>query len=98
MNDGTGAVMKGGYVINRTVDVGALDALRKMVADEQLNPDNKMPTLKLDQLVKWKPEVAISEYRKLTEEERLRFDQCLVIKPGAPSLEIMHPKRAKPAS
>jgi hypothetical protein len=56
-----------------------------------------MPTLHIDKLVKWKPEVAITEYRKLTEEERNRFDQCLVIKPGSPSLEIVIPKRAKPA-
>lgn len=92
LNDGTGAVLKGQYVINRAVDIGALDALRK--AQQEAVEGSNAPKLNFDELVKWKPEVAITKYRELTEEERHYFDQCLVITPGSPQVEITIPKRA----
>lgn len=93
LNDGTGAVLKGTHVINRSVDQGSLDAYRDQMGQEGSN----LPKLNLGALIKWKPEVVIGEYRKLTAEEQLAFDQCLVIKPGSPQLEITIPKKAKPA-
>lgn len=100
LDDGTGAVLKGGHVINRTVDPGALDALREEQArafGEEANSDSRpnVPRVRVDDLIKWKPELVIGEYRKLTAEERNYFDQALVIKPGAPTVEIVIPKRAK---
>lgn len=94
LNDGTGAVVKGTHVLNRAVDVGTLDALRATQAVEGYNG----PKLELDKLVKYKPEVSISEYRKLTDEERTLFDSALIIKPGSPQLEITIPKRATPGA
>jgi hypothetical protein len=91
INDGTGAVVKGTHVINRSVDIGALDALK----EQQKVEGSNAPKINLDELVKWKPEVSISAYRELTEEEQHFFDQCLIIKPGSPQLEITIPKRAK---
>jgi hypothetical protein len=91
LNDGTGAVLKGTYVINRAVDIGALDALK--AAQAEAKQGSNVPKLNFDQLIKWKPEVAVGEYRKLTEEERNLFDQCLVIKVGSPQLEITIPKK-----
>lgn len=101
IDDGTGAVLKAQRVIDRKVDVGAFDALRK-VQNEQWGDERipgavpGVPLLKLDELVKWKPEVSITEYRKLTDNERAYFEQCLVIKDGSPQLEVVIPKRAKP--
>jgi len=105
LNDGTGAVLKGQYVINRSVDIGQLDALKTAQStawSEEAIAARKagqgampnIPLLKFDELVRWKPEVAVSEYRKLTKEEQHYFEQCLVIKPGSPQLEIAIPKRA----
>lgn len=94
LGDGTGAVLKATHVINRQVDPGALDAMRK--TQQEAVEGSNTPKLNLDVLVKWKPEVAITEYRKLTDEERHFFDQCLIIKPGSPQVEITIPKRAKP--
>lgn len=99
VNDGTGAVVKGQHVINRSVDQGQLDALRVAMttaygAHAVPGATPNIPKLNLDELVKFKPEVSITKYRELTEEERLYFDQCLVIKPGSPQLEIVIPKRA----
>lgn len=90
LNDGTGAQLKADHTINRSVDIGSLDALKAAQLVEGYNG----PKLNFDNLIKWKPEVSITEYRKLTEEERHLFDQCLIIKPGSPQLEISIPKRA----
>ena len=94
IGDGTGAVVKLSYVINRTVDQGALDALREAQKVEGSNA----PKINLDELVKFKPEVVISAYRELTDEEQHFFDQALIIKPGSPQLEITIPKRPKAMS
>lgn len=89
INDGTGAVLKGTYVINRKVNEEQLEELETSLSD----PNSNLPQLDLDKLIKWKPEVSITEYRKLTDEQRNLLDQTLVIKPGMPSLEIVIPKR-----
>ena len=106
LKDGTGAVLKAKHNINRKVDEGEYQALRVAQNEAYATAEAdqfaqgvdgrpNIPRLPLDDLVKWKPEVSISEYRKLTEEERQYFDQCLVITPGSPQLEIAIPKRAK---
>ncbi len=98
IEDGTGAVLKASRVIDRKVDPATLDALRK-TQEEQWGASRvpgtvpSVPQLKLDELIKWKPELAITEYRKLTDNERTYFEQCLIIKDGSPSLEIVIPKR-----
>lgn len=89
LNDGTGAQLKADHTIGRTVDQGSLDALRDEMKVEGYNG----PKLNLDELVKWKPEVSITHYRQLTEEERMFFDRALIIKPGSPQMEINIPKR-----
>lgn len=86
LNDGTGAELKATHIINRSVDEGALDALK-----EELRKNK----IKVSDLVRYKPEVVISEYRKLTEEERQLFDQALIIKPGSPQMDVVIPKKAK---
>lgn len=89
LNDGTGAVLKGTHVINRTVDQASLDALRKELADAE----SKLPEIPVDELIRWKPELKVGEYRKLSTKQRKAFDRVLVIKPGMPQLEITIPKR-----
>jgi hypothetical protein len=78
------------HTINRAVQVELLAELAKV----QAMPDSNQPKLELEKLVKWKPEVSIKEYRLLTDEQRLLFDQVLVIKPGMPGLDIVIPKRS----
>lgn len=88
LNDGTGAILQADYVINRTVDEQQLEALREAMFAEGSN----LPQLDLAKLIKWKPELSITEYRKLSETERHTLDQALVIKPGSPQMEIKIPK------
>lgn len=79
-----GAVVKGKRVISRTIDIGALNALREQFA---------VQGIMVDSLVKYTPELKLSGYRELTEEQQHLFDQALVIKDGMPGLEIVIPKR-----
>ena len=81
-----GFVLKGKRVVNRTVDEAAFRATAEILAK------NGIPT---DQIVKYKPELVTSEYRKLTFEQMHLFDTVLIIKDGMPGLEIVKPKRIK---
>lgn len=89
LEDGTGAVLQADHKLNRKVLEPELDALKAAMAEEGSN----LPKLPVNKLIKWKPEVVTAEYRKLTEEERNAFDQCLEIKPGMPDLKVVIPKR-----
>lgn len=86
INDGSGFVLKGQHKISRDVDSASFLMIRAMLTANNI---------KADELVEWKPELKISAYRQLTAEQAHLFDQCLIIKPGCPSLEIVKPKRSK---
>lgn len=45
-----------------------------------------------ERIVKWKPELVVTEYRKLKPKYKKIVDSVLTIKPGATSLEIVPPK------
>ena len=91
LKDGTGAELKAVYNIDRKVDEGELEALKSAIAEEGSN----LPEFDFDKLIVWKPELKITEYRKLSEAQRAVFDRILVVKPGMPQLDIKIPKRAK---
>jgi hypothetical protein len=48
-----------------------------------------------ERLVKWSPELSITEYDKLNEKHRKIIDQVIVTTSGTPTLEIIAPKAAK---
>lgn len=79
-----GYVLKGKRTVNREVDPGSLQAMREEFAKAGIVTDA---------VVQYKPSLKISEYRTLTEEQRKLFDQALIVKDGAPALEIVLPKR-----
>lgn len=83
-----GYVLKGKYSILREVDPGAVRALMDELIATGVRPD---------ELVQYRPSLVLKEYRTLTEEQRHLFDQCLIIKPGSPALEIVLPAKAKKA-
>lgn len=83
---GDGFVIKGKRVINRTVDDAAYKASIEELAKAGI------PT---DEIVRYKPELVISTYRKLTEEQKHIMDTVLIVKDGMPALEIIKPKRVR---
>lgn len=95
LKDGTGANLKMVHTIDRKVDEGELEALREAMSAAEDDPKNNLHGLELDftKLIVWKPELKISEYRKLTDAQREVFDRILVVKPGMPQLDIVIPKR-----
>jgi hypothetical protein len=88
-NLGDGYDLKATRVVERKVDEGELAALEAAIKAEGSN----LPKLPLRKLVRWKPELAKSEYNKLTAEEQKLFDRALIIKDGSPQLEIKKPAR-----
>jgi hypothetical protein len=78
---GGGFDLKLDYKINRNVDEAAL----LTVTAEQVAA-LKLP---MDKLFKWKPELAVGEYRKLNDKQREFVDSLLDIKPGSPTLSIV---------
>lgn len=81
---GDGYVLKGKHTINREVDQGAFQVLRKNFEEAGIHPDA---------LVQYKPSLVKREYNTLTDEQRQLFDQALIVKPGSPALEIVLPKK-----
>jgi len=43
-------------------------------------------------LIEYEPKLKVSAYRELSTEQRNLFDRCLVVKDGAPTIEIKEPK------
>ncbi len=89
LNDGTGAILQADHKINRKVDESELEKLKEAIKADGSN----LPKLAFTKLIKWKPEVAMGEYRKLSEDDQKVFDRCLVVTPGMPEVKIVIPKR-----
>lgn len=81
-----GWILKATHVLNRTVDIAGFTAMRDELA---------AAAIPCDQIIKYKPELAISVYRTLTQEQMNLFDRVITIKPGTPQLEVVLPKRAQ---
>jgi hypothetical protein len=77
-----GFVFKGTYKLTRDIDEAVFATMAPQFFEAGINPNK---------LIRHKPELAVTEYRKLTAEQQKLVDQALVIKPGAPSLEIVKP-------
>ena len=45
-----------------------------------------------ERLVKWQPELSLTEYRQLGDQYKKIIDTALTISPGIPSIEIVEPK------
>jgi hypothetical protein len=77
-----GWALKLTYSIDRKVEEPVLELNKEQFATAGINVDN---------LIRWKPELKVKEYKELSEEQRKVFDQALNIKPGTPQLELLPP-------
>jgi hypothetical protein len=89
VNDGTGAVVKLKQPINRKVLPEELAKLERAIGT------NNRRSVIVSECIKYKPELVLSAYRELTEDERTWFDAALEIKEGTFALEVVIPKRRK---
>lgn len=74
-----GYALKAKYPIERKIDPTLLKNLSPQLAEAKIN---------VDSVVRYKPELALREYRTLTAEQAKVFNQCLDIKPGSVQLSI----------
>lgn len=84
---GAGYKLKAGITQSYSLQKDADDSYTTLVNIlGQMNPETAK------RLVRWKPEVSVSEYKKLTAEEQALINQVLVIKDNSPQLELVVPK------
>jgi hypothetical protein len=81
-------VLKLKVEIKREVDDAMLDKVREQMAKLEI-PAN------VDLLIRNKPELALREYRKLTDAQRKIFDQAITERNGNQTLELIAPKEKK---
>lgn len=74
------------HKVTRDIDGAALATYVRMFHEQGIP---------IDSLIKYNPSLVISEYRKLSDEQRLMFDHILIIKPGSPTLKIEQAKEKK---
>ena len=85
-----GSVLKGTYVLNRSVNV-------EMYRDHPTAWKNAMlPAPVKLRIIKHEPKLVKSEYNKLDEKQKQEMDKFLLIKPGLPKLELVPPKPEVP--
>ena len=89
-----GWVIKAKRVIQRDIDLAAL-TINATVDSESGLSRLTAAGIQPESLVKWKPEIILKNYRELNDEQKLIFNECLVIKDGSPALEIVLPAKNK---
>lgn len=92
-----GFVLKAAHKISREVDEAAYTFLAPKFKDGFVDPETGEVTIAgfdPEKLIRRKPELVIGAYRELTAEQQAWFDQCLIVKDGAPDMKIEQPKKA----
>lgn len=74
-------------VVNRTVDEAALGATLELIKEKT------GVTIDPADLIRYKPELKVGEYKKLGDDVKKLFDNALTIKDGSPQVEVKLPKR-----
>lgn len=80
---GDGYFLRATQDMNRKIDMAAFRSGRDTFEGEGIS---------VDTIVKYKPELSLTVYNKLTEEQKAVFDFCLVSTPASPSFEIVKGK------
>ena len=86
---GNGYKLKAVFKISRNLN-NENEAVDKVLSKiEKTGPEGAFIA---ERLVKWKPELSISEYKKLPEKFKKLFDEVVTSKEAMPSLELVAPK------
>jgi hypothetical protein len=83
--------------LNYSVDVAALDSIRKAVAALPVDPDSG-EIASIEAAIKYRLEVSESGYRDLRHDAKALLNEALTVKPGAPSLKLEYKEKAKPVA
>ncbi len=86
---GNGYKLKAVFKISRNLN-NENDAVDKVLSKiEKTGPEGQFVA---ERLVKWKPELSVSEYKKLPEKFRKMIDEVVTSKEATPSVELVEPK------
>lgn len=86
---GQGYKLKAVFKINRSF-AGGQEAVEKALQKiEKTGPEGEFIA---ERLVKWKPELSVTEYKKLPEKFKKLFDEVVTSKEAMPTLELVAPK------
>lgn len=88
------AVKKINYGFVKTED-GKLNKAAIDKALAKIEKDGAMGELIAERLVKWTPDLSLTEYKQLDEKYKKIIDEVIVTSEGAPTLEIIAPKAPK---
>ena len=86
---GNGYKLKAVFKISRNLN-NENEAVDKVLSKiEKTGPEGVFIA---ERLVKWKPELSVTEYKKLPEKFKKMFDEVVTSKEAIPSLELVAPK------
>ena len=86
---GNGYKLKAVFKISRNLN-NENEAVDKVLSKiEKTGPEGVFIA---ERLVKWKPELSVTEYKKLPEKFKKLFDEVVTSKEAIPSLELVAPK------
>ena len=86
---GNGYKLKAVFKISRNLN-NENEAVDKVLSKiEKTGPEGAFIA---ERLVKWKPELSVTEYKKLPEKFKKLFDEVVTSKEAMPSLELVAPK------
>ena len=89
---GNGYKLKAVFKISRNLN-NENEAVDKVLAKiEKTGPEGVFIA---ERLVKWKPELSVTEYKKLPEKFKKLFDEVVTSKEAMPALELVAPKAPK---
>ena len=86
---GEGWKLKSVFKLNRRLANSKGETDKALTKIEKLGADGEFVA---ERLVKWKPELSLSEYKKLPNNMRKIIDDVITATPGSPSLSLIEPK------
>lgn len=81
-----------GFIQN---DAGRVDKARIEKALSKIEKTGEAGELIAERLVKWTPELSLTEYKQLSDKFRSIIDDVIITTEGTPTLEIVEPKAKK---
>ena len=86
---GNGYKLKAVFKISRNLNNENEAVDKVLVKIEKTGPEGVFIA---ERLVKWKPELSLTEYKKLPEKFKKLFDEVVISKEATPTLELVAPK------
>lgn len=80
------------YNFVKTEDGAKINKLAIEKALQKIEKDGEVGELIAERLVKWTPDLSLTEYKLLSEKHRKIIDEVIITSEGTPMLEIKEPK------